>query len=237
MLADAKAYVKKYDRCQRHAPIVQQPPERHTSISTLIFFAMWEMDILGPFHGVSGQSKFIVENVICRFGIPRILVTDNRRKFNNAKSKEYYDDNNIELCFTSVSHPQENGKVDVTNRMILDGLKKRVECSKNTWVNELLHILWAYCATYKVTTEATISMLAYGAEITVPMEITLGSPWVEAYEPETNEEVMRLALNLINEVRDEVNTRNAEHRRRTSLYYNRRVKKVISVRTLGLKED
>ncbi|XP_074327644.1 uncharacterized protein LOC141665560 [Apium graveolens] len=105
MLADAKAYVKKCDKCQRHAPIVRQPPEKLTSISTPIVFAMWGMDILGPFPVASGQRKFIAvaidyftkwieakalakittkqiaqffwENVICQFGIPHIIVMDN----------------------------------------------------------------------------------------------------------------------------------------------------------------
>ncbi|XP_074337213.1 uncharacterized protein LOC141674404 [Apium graveolens] len=67
-------------------------------------------------------------------------------------------------------------------------------------------------------------MLAYGAEAVVPLEITHGSPRIEAYEPETNEEVLRLALDLIDEFRDEANARNAEHQRRASLHYNRRVK-------------
>ncbi|XP_074342926.1 uncharacterized protein LOC141680657 [Apium graveolens] len=60
MLADAKAYVKRYDRCQRHTPIVRQPPERLMSINTPIPFAMWGMDILGPFPIASGQIKFIM---------------------------------------------------------------------------------------------------------------------------------------------------------------------------------
>ncbi|XP_074336921.1 uncharacterized protein LOC141674096 [Apium graveolens] len=67
-------------------------------------------------------------------------------------------------------------------------------------------------------------MLAYGAEAVVPLKITHGSPRIEAYEPEANEEGVWLALNLIDEVRDEANTRNAEHQQRASLYYNRRVK-------------
>ncbi|XP_074351500.1 uncharacterized protein LOC141690614 [Apium graveolens] len=149
---------------------------------------------------------------------------DNGKQFDNAELREYYDNNNIELCFTSIAHPQENGHAEVTNRIILDGLKKRVERSRNTWVDELLPILWAYRTTYKVTTEATPFILAYGAKAVVPLEITHGSPRIEAYEPETNEEGMRLTLDLIDEVRDEANARNAEHQRRASLYYNRRVK-------------
>ncbi|XP_074346567.1 uncharacterized protein LOC141685358 [Apium graveolens] len=118
---------------------------------------------------------------------------------------------NIELRFTSVAYPQANGQAEVVNRIILDGLKKRVEHSRNTWADELLPILWAYRTTCKVTTEATPFMLAYRAEAVVPLQITYESPRIEDYEPKTNEEGMRLALDLIDEVRDEANTRNAGH--------------------------
>ncbi|XP_074374755.1 uncharacterized protein LOC141715175 [Apium graveolens] len=128
--------------------------------STPIHFAMWGMDIPGPFLVASGQRKFIVvaidyftkwieakalakittkqiarffwENVIYRFGIPRILITDNGRQFDNAEFIKYCDDNSIELRFTSVAHPQENGQAGVVNRIILDGIQKMVERSRNT---------------------------------------------------------------------------------------------------------
>ncbi|XP_074337256.1 uncharacterized protein LOC141674446 [Apium graveolens] len=199
---------------------------------------MWGMDILGPFPVASGQRKFIVvaldyftkwieakaldkittkqitqffwENVICRYGIPRIIVTDNGKQFDNAEFKEYCDDNSIEVRFISVAHPQENGQAEVAHRIILDGLKKRVERSRNTWVDELFPILWAYHTTYKVTTEATPFMLAYRAEAVVPLEITHGSLRIEAYEPEIKEKGMRLTLDLIDEDMDEANAHNAE---------------------------
>ena len=60
MIADAKAFVRKCDRCQKHAPIVRQPPELLTSINSPIPFAMWGMDILGPFPMASGQRKFLI---------------------------------------------------------------------------------------------------------------------------------------------------------------------------------
>ncbi|XP_074377365.1 uncharacterized protein LOC141718888 [Apium graveolens] len=129
----------------------------------------------------------------------------------DVEFREYCDDISIELRFTSVAHPQANGQAEVANKIILDGLKKRVKCSRNTWVDKLLPILWAYCTTCKVTTEATPFMLAYGAEAVVPLEITHGSPEIEAYEQETNEEGMRLTLDLIDEVRDEANTRHSLH--------------------------
>ncbi|XP_074378498.1 uncharacterized protein LOC141720041 [Apium graveolens] len=110
------------------------------------------MDILGPFPVASVHVKFIVvainyfikwigakalakittkkiiqffwENVIYRFGIPRIPVTDNGRQFDNIEFKEYCNNNSIELRFTSVAHLQANRQAEVVNRIILDRLKK-----------------------------------------------------------------------------------------------------------------
>ena len=118
-------FVRKCERCQKHASIVRQPPEMLTSINSPIPFVMWGMDILGPFPIASGQRKFLVvaidyftrwieakplakittkqiahffwESIICRYGIPRFLVTDNGTQFNNAEFRSYYDENDIGL--------------------------------------------------------------------------------------------------------------------------------------------
>lgn len=83
-----------------------------------------------------------------------------------------------------MAHPQAIGQAEIANRIILDGLKKRIEKSRNTWVDELLPILWAYRTTSRVTTGATPFMLAYGTEAVVPVEMSHGSPRITAYEPE-----------------------------------------------------
>ncbi|XP_074377405.1 uncharacterized protein LOC141718936 [Apium graveolens] len=168
--------------------------------------AIWGIDICGPFSMASGHKKFIVVDIdyFTKWIAAKALTK-------MTKFKEYCDDNSIELLFTSVAHPQANGQAKVVKRIILDGLKKKVEHSRNTWADELLHIIWAYRTTCKVATEATPFMMAYKTEAVVPLEITHGSPRVEAYEPETNEEGMRLTLDLIDEVRYEANACNTEH--------------------------
>ncbi|XP_074336628.1 uncharacterized protein LOC141673787 [Apium graveolens] len=158
MLADTKAYVKRCDRFQRHAPIVRQPPERLTSINTPIPFAMWGMDILGPFPIASGQRKFIV---VAIYYFTKWIEAKALAKITTKQITKFFWGN-------------ANEKAEVANRIILNGFKKRVERSINTWVDELMPILWAYRTTCKVTTEATSFMLAYGAEAVVPLEITHG---------------------------------------------------------------
>ena len=91
-------------------------------------------------------------------------------------------------------------------------------------MDELLPILWTYRTTCKVTTRETSFMLVYRVEAVVPVEITHTTPRVEAFDQESNEEGMRLALDLINEVRDDANARIVKHQKRASFYYNLRVK-------------
>ena len=47
---------------------------------------------------------------------------------------------------------------------------------------------------------------------------------VKAFESEANNEGMRLALDLIDEVRDEGNAKIVEYQKQTSSYYNMRVR-------------
>ncbi|XP_074363871.1 uncharacterized protein LOC141704537 [Apium graveolens] len=115
----------------------------------------------------------------------------------------------------------------MANRIILDRLKKRIEKSKNNWVEEILPILWAYRTTCRVTTGETPFMLAYGAEAVVPVEISHSSPRIQAYNAEENEEGQRLALNLIDEVRDAAYAKIIENHKNASFYYNLRVKEMF----------
>ncbi len=76
------------------------------------------------------MRDFIWKSIICRFGLPRILISDNGRQFDNARFREFCSEFGIDHRFTSVAHPQTNGETEVTNRTILQGLKARLDQSK-----------------------------------------------------------------------------------------------------------
>ncbi|XP_050211411.1 uncharacterized protein LOC126661601 [Mercurialis annua] len=80
---------------------------------------------------------FFWRQIVCRFGIPRALVTDNGKQFNCRAFKEFCNDLHIDLRFTSVVHPQSNGMTEVTNRTILKGLKARLGEFDRQWLEEL----------------------------------------------------------------------------------------------------
>ncbi|XP_074355642.1 uncharacterized protein LOC141695280 [Apium graveolens] len=67
-------------------------------------------------------------------------------------------------------------------------------------------------------------MLAYGEEVVISVEISHSSPRIQEYNVEENEEGQRLALELIDEVRDEAHANIMEYQKKASFYYKLRVK-------------
>ncbi|URD93608.1 Retrotransposon protein [Musa troglodytarum] len=111
--------------CGARAP--QLPAVPLTSMDCAWPFAQWGMDLLGPFPPASGQRRYIIvgidyftkwveaeplatitagrveqfvwKNIVTRFGLPNVIITDNDTQFSSARFKE----------FSSVAHPQTNG--------------------------------------------------------------------------------------------------------------------------------
>ncbi|XP_043705383.1 uncharacterized protein LOC122655236 [Telopea speciosissima] len=97
---------------------------------------------------------------------------------------------------TSIAHPQSNGLAKTMNKILLYGIKKKLETTKGLWVEELPNILWAYRTTTRLATGETPFMLAYGTEAIIPVEIGETSMRVQFYNPEVNDEELRINLNL-----------------------------------------
>ena len=62
--ADAKAYVKICDQCQRFSNVPRQPSEYLTPMMAPWSFAQWGLDILGPFPTGTREMKFLVVGMI-----------------------------------------------------------------------------------------------------------------------------------------------------------------------------
>ena len=61
--ADAKAYIKVCDQCQRFSNVSRQTSEYLTPMMALWPFAQWGLDILGPFSTGTRQMKFLVVGI------------------------------------------------------------------------------------------------------------------------------------------------------------------------------
>jgi len=69
---------------------------------------------------------------VCCFGVPRRLVSDKGTQFASQQVSKLCAEVGIKQVFASVEHPQTNGQVDSANRILLRGLKRRLEKAKGT---------------------------------------------------------------------------------------------------------
>jgi len=154
---DCAEYVKKCRSCQENEPLIRQPPTNLQTISAPWPFAKWGMDILGSFPPTTGQQLFLIVAVdyftkwieaeplakittanvqnfmwklICRFGIPHTVITDNGRQFVDRKLEAFFTELGVKHITSSVEHPQTNGQAEAANKVILSQLKKRLGVPK-----------------------------------------------------------------------------------------------------------
>ena len=77
-------------------------------------------------------------------------------------------------------YPQSNGQAEATNKTLLTALKKRLEGTKEKWVDNLPGVLWAYWKTFRRPTGATLFAFAYGMDAVIPTEIGLPTTRTDA---------------------------------------------------------
>ena len=90
-----------------------------------------------PVRKVTAQSavKFF-RSIVCRFGIPNRIITDNGTQFTSRTFMHYVQDLGAKVCFASVAHPRSNGQAERANAEVLRGLKTRTfdrlhRCGRN----------------------------------------------------------------------------------------------------------
>ena len=167
---------------------------------------------------------FVWRCIICRFGIPRVLVSDNGKQFDNDSFQEFCSQLRIRNHYSSPAHPRANGQVEVMNRSLLKIIKTRFEGAKGIWLEELPCILWAYRTTARTPTGETSFRLTYGNEVVIPAEVGLTSYRVHNHDKSKNDEAMHLQLDLVDEVRATAEQRLAQYQDRMAKHYNSRVR-------------
>ena len=188
------------------------------------YFTKWvEAETLATITENNIRS-FIWRCIICRFGIPRVLVSDNGKQFDNGAFRDFCSQLGIRNHYSSPAHPQANGQVKVMNRSLLKIIKTRLEGAKDIWPEELLSVLWAYRTTARTPTGDTPFRLTYGNEAVILAEIGLTSYKVDNHNKARNDEAIRLQLDLIDEVKAIAEQRLTRYQDRMAKHYNSRVR-------------
>nr|GEV58125.1 reverse transcriptase domain-containing protein [Tanacetum cinerariifolium] len=147
-------------------------------------------------------KKFVWDNIVCRFGIPDEIISDNCKQFADNPFKDWCDKLHITQRFESVKHPQSNGLVERANRSLREGIKARLGEGNKKWVEELPHVLWAHRTMIKSSHGDMPFSLTYGTEAVIPAEIGMPTYRTAAVDVVNNDEELRLNLDLLEERRE-----------------------------------
>jgi transposase InsO family protein len=74
----------------------------------------------------SEEAVAFFTDIIYRFGIPNMIITDNGTQFTGKKFVNFCDDNNIRVDWSTVAHLNINDQVERANNMIFQGLKPHI---------------------------------------------------------------------------------------------------------------
>jgi hypothetical protein len=95
--------------------------------------------------------KFLKENILSRFGIPRAMISDGGIYFCNKSFESLLKKYEITHKVATPYHPQASGQVELANREIKQILEKTVNPNWKDWSLKLNDALWAYRTAYKTS--------------------------------------------------------------------------------------
>src|SRR5581483_3992244 len=216
MKKDVENYIKSCEQCQKRNKGHGKAPIYPIEVSKP--FETWGIDFVGPLKVTSRRNKYILvimdyftkwpeakalkkatgknvseflyKEIICRFGLPKKIISDRGSHFNNEIVKELCNKFEIKHNKTSSYHPQTNGLVERFNQTLCETLAKLSE-TESEWDNHIEEALYAYRTRKHSTTGLTPYYLTFGITPNQPIDdIDVNVSDEELYERE--EEILSL---------------------------------------------
>ena len=139
--------------------------------------------------------------------------------------------------YSTPVYSQGNGQAEAINKVIVSGLKKRLDDAKGRWVEELPHVLWTYRTTLQRSIEETPFSMSYGAEAVIPLETGFPTLRTQSFNPSDNDELLERNLDLIEERRKSAMVQLAYYQHKLKQGYDAKVKlKPLEPRDLVLRK-
>uniref|UniRef100_A0A2N9H1Y1 Integrase catalytic domain-containing protein n=1 Tax=Fagus sylvatica TaxID=28930 RepID=A0A2N9H1Y1_FAGSY len=119
-------------------------------------------------------TRFVKNNIICRYGMPEMLITDNASNLNNRMMDQLCQQFKIQHHNSAPYRPKMNGAVEAANKNVKKILSKMTETYKD-WHEHLPYALCAYRTSVRTSVGATPYSLVYGMEAVLPVEVEIPS--------------------------------------------------------------
>ena len=201
---DIYVWLQACDKCAANKPPTQKPRAPLGKMSVGAPMDRWATDIAGPFpitargnryimvvtdtfskwteaYAIPDQTaptcaRYLVNEMISRFGCPLDIHSDQGRNYESLLFKELCSMLDIRKTRTTPRNPMCNGEVERFNRTLVRMLRAYVQEDQSDWDLYLGCLTGAYRATPHESTKFTPNMLVLGREIRLPGEVSLVAP-------------------------------------------------------------
>ncbi|XP_016576440.2 uncharacterized protein LOC107874065 [Capsicum annuum] len=203
MEQDSIRFVRKYYEYQVHGDLIHfSPSELHTMTAlwlfvalgidiirpiepkasnghrfifvTINYFTKWEEAMIFKLMTKKAVVDFVHSNIICRLGIPKIIVMDNAANLNSYLMYEACQQFKIMHRNSTPYRLKANGAVEASNKNLKKILRKMVQGSQQ-WHEKSLFALLGNHTTVQTSIGATPYSLVYETEAVIPAEIKIQS--------------------------------------------------------------
>lgn len=208
MFNDVRRYVQTCDDCQRrgknrrveplHPIKVGQPFDRlgmdivgplpktrrgntHIVVATE-YLTKWPEARALPNAKASSVVSFFYEDIICRHGCPKEILTDRGTHFVNDMLNSLCAELGVKHKLSTAYHPQTNGLVERFNRTLCEALAKYANEHQDDWDVYLTSVLFAYRTKKHSTTRHEPFYLMYGRDAILPIEFAVKTIQSESAE-------------------------------------------------------
>jgi hypothetical protein len=121
-------------------------------------------------------QKFFLQNIVCRFGVPKAITVDNGTQSDAKTFKAFCHQIGTKIHYASVRHLESNELVERAHGIIITGIMKSIfNRPKGKWPNELIKVVWNHNTVVSRSKGFTPFNLLFGDEVITPEEARTGS--------------------------------------------------------------
>ena len=120
------------------------------------------------------MAQVLVSEVICRFGVPSKLHSDQGSNFYSNVVQCVCEILGVDRTHTTAYHPQGNGQVERFNRTVEAMLAKVVKENQKDWDSHVPSVLLAYKTAIHESINFTPFNLTFGQSPNLPLDLMFG---------------------------------------------------------------
>ena len=152
-------------------PLPETPRKNKFILVVSDYFTKWTESYPLPNQEATTVAEKLVNEFICRFGVPRELHSDQGRNFESKVFAEICKLLDIEKTRTTPLHPQSDGQVERFNRTLIEMLRGKIKEDQKDWDLQLPACMMAYRSAVHESTGVSPNLLMLGREVEVPLDV------------------------------------------------------------------